>query len=245
MTKKANNEVIPFDYDWVGEFSSSLAPAEKDGSVGFINKSGKVVIPFKFKHAESFGDDLAPATTDGEHWGFIDRNGDFKIEPTFKRAFTFSDGLALVHIKPRTDIGTHPEEAEYFYKTANQLREDGALNDAIRYCDTVIKIAPQSEFAKQAANLKLVALPDHFIRQELLDLLMVGTFQAERHEFDQAAKKFKECLDQDPDFVQASGSLAYALISQKKFDEAEPVLKATLAKYPNYAWGKFRRAQVY
>jgi hypothetical protein len=242
---KTGQQVVPCQYDWVGEFSGRLAPAEKNNLVGFIDKSGKVAIPFKFKNAESFGEGLAPATADGAHWGFIDTSGNFKIEPTFQRTHPFSDGLALVYIKPRTDIGTHPEEAEYFYKTANKLREDGFLNDAVRYCDAVIKMAPESEWAKRATKLKLVALPDHVIPENLISLLQVGTFHAERRDFDPAAKIFRECLEQDPGYIQASGSLAYVLISQKKYDEALTVLTDTLAKFPNYARGYFRLAQVY
>jgi tetratricopeptide (TPR) repeat protein len=242
---KEGKQVVPCQYQWAGDFSGPLAPVEKDKMIGFIDKSGKVVIPFKFKNAESFGEGLAPATIDGVHWGFIDEKGAFKIEPSYRRTHPFSDGLALVYIKPRTDIGTRPEEAEYFYTTANQLREDGAINDSLRNCDTAIKLAPDSEWGKRALTMKTVAMPDHFIKDDLIQLLVRGTVSAENHDLDTAYKLFKDCLDQDPGFLQASGSLAYVLNSQQKYDEAIAVLDKTLKAYPSYARGYLRLAQAY
>jgi thioredoxin-like negative regulator of GroEL len=241
----AGKQVVPCQYDWVGDFTGTLAPVEKNNLVGFIDKEGKVAIPFKYKNAESFGEELAPATTDGAHWGFIDSTGAFKIEPTFKRAYTFNSGLALVYIAPRTDIGTRPEEAEYFYETANKLREDGKINEALRNCDVAIKVAPESAWGKRATNLKAVALPDHEIKESALDLLMRGTTCAEKRDFDPAAKFFEQCLQEDPGFIQASGSLAYVLVSQQKYAEAVALLTKTIEKYPNYARGYLRLSQAY
>ena len=94
--------IIPFDYDYVGDFSKdeNLAWVEKNGKVGFIDKANKLVIPYTFADAQTFSEGLAPATMDGRHWGFIDKSGKFIIAPTYVGALSFSDGLALVYQPP-------------------------------------------------------------------------------------------------------------------------------------------------
>ena len=93
--------VIPFEYDTCGDFCEGLAPVEKDGLYGFIDKNNKLVIPYKYKDVydleEAFVDGLAGVKSDGydAQWGYIDKTG--KIIIPFQEGTTgipFFEGLS-------------------------------------------------------------------------------------------------------------------------------------------------------
>lgn len=69
--------VIPMDFEYVGTFSSGLAPAQTNGRVGYINASGEYVIPPQFDYAYDFSDGVAAVcySNDGFQCGYIDMKG--------------------------------------------------------------------------------------------------------------------------------------------------------------------------
>jgi hypothetical protein len=69
--------VIPMDFEYVGNFSSGLAPAQTNGRVGYIDKSGEYIIPPQFDYAYDFSDGVAAVcySNDGFQCGYIDIEG--------------------------------------------------------------------------------------------------------------------------------------------------------------------------
>ena len=48
FAKLVDNEIIPCIYEMAGDFNHKIAPVQKDGKVGFIDKQGNEVIPFMY-----------------------------------------------------------------------------------------------------------------------------------------------------------------------------------------------------
>jgi|WetSurMetagenome_2_1015567.scaffolds.fasta_scaffold19281_2 hypothetical protein len=99
------------------EFREGLAPVEKDGKYGYIDKSGAFVIVPQFDNAHSFREGLAAAKKDGK-FGYIDKSGAFVIEPQFDSAYIFSEGFAAVSLGSRTT---------YIDRTGRQIAEPREL----------------------------------------------------------------------------------------------------------------------
>jgi hypothetical protein len=70
-----------------------LAPAEKGGKWGYIDRLGHTAIPFKFDQAGPFGSGLAP-TRIGNESGFIDRSEVYAFHLAFRQAGGFLTGNA-------------------------------------------------------------------------------------------------------------------------------------------------------
>lgn len=90
-------EVIPFQYDDVGDFSEGLAPVKLNGKWGYIDKTGKVVIPYKYDFAYHFSEGLAPVKLN-DKWGYIDKTGKVVIPSKYDYAYHFHEGLARVYM---------------------------------------------------------------------------------------------------------------------------------------------------
>lgn len=82
-------------YNYVGYLEEGLAPVEKNGKYGFIDKTGKLMIALRYDGARGFEEGLA-AVQQNDKWGFIDRTGKIVIAPQYDDAFGFSEGLANV-----------------------------------------------------------------------------------------------------------------------------------------------------
>ncbi len=76
-------------------FSEGLAPFERDGKTGYLDREGREVIEPRFQAGEPFSEGLAAVKRDGR-WGYIDREGREVIEPAWQMAGNFSEGLAPV-----------------------------------------------------------------------------------------------------------------------------------------------------
>lgn len=242
---KTGKVVVPCEYDWAGDFGGELAPVEKDLLVGFIDKTGKVVIPFKFKDAREFSGDLAPATFDAKRWGYINAKGDFAIEPSFQKACPFNGDRALVYIDRRKEVVPSATESEYFYRSARAARDQGHINEARSACKLVVDAVPGSHWARSAKHFLLVALPDHDLSDAVHALYAQGMSLVGSGKLDEAEKKYRQAIALDPEFFAATGSLAYVLTTQKRYDEAIELLNKALKKYPSYARGYWRLALVY
>ena len=51
---KTGKNVIPYRWEWCGDFSHGFAPVKENGKYGFIDKSGKLVIPCQWDAACEF-----------------------------------------------------------------------------------------------------------------------------------------------------------------------------------------------
>jgi hypothetical protein len=75
-------------------YAEGLAPANKDGQWGYVDRARNVVIPFKFKYAGQFDDGMARVRMNDKFF-FINKEGT-RITPEFEGAFDFHEGLAAV-----------------------------------------------------------------------------------------------------------------------------------------------------
>ena len=93
----AIEEAIPCELIVAGDFSEGLAAVqtESDGSLGFMDKTGKVVIDCVYEGVNDFSEGLA-AVTRNDKRGYIDKNGKEVIPCKYDYAGDFFEGLALV-----------------------------------------------------------------------------------------------------------------------------------------------------
>ncbi len=96
-------------YEFVDTFHEGLAPINRDGKIGYIDKSGSEVIEPKYQNglADSglglFNGGLAPVKLDGK-FGYIDKKGKIVIEPKYDKALPFESGLAWVQLGTDKDV---------------------------------------------------------------------------------------------------------------------------------------------
>jgi len=94
--------IMPFDYEWIGEYVDELILVTQKGMCGFANTKGKVAIGLSYDFASDFHEGLA-AVCIGEKYspvrgkcGFINEKGQIVIQLTYDGAGDFSEGLAPV-----------------------------------------------------------------------------------------------------------------------------------------------------
>ncbi|HYD22269.1 MAG TPA: WG repeat-containing protein, partial [Flavipsychrobacter sp.] len=58
---KEGKEIIPFQFDYAGEFKGGVAKVRKNGKLGFIDLSGNEVVPAKYDDIYDFNEGLARA----------------------------------------------------------------------------------------------------------------------------------------------------------------------------------------
>ena len=93
--------VIKPQYENATSFADNqLAAVYKNGSWGYVDRSGAWVIQPQFSQAEPYSMGLAAVKKNGK-WGYIDDCGREIIKPRFDMADGFSGGLALVEIEGR------------------------------------------------------------------------------------------------------------------------------------------------
>jgi|GEM_PF-6604676 len=99
------NEVVPFIYDWAGDFSDlsfGYAQVGSNDKYGMIDKTGKEIIPIIYDSFGTASEGLISAGMNGKS-GFIDRNGKVVIPFIYDRVRGFSDGLAVVALIDTTN----------------------------------------------------------------------------------------------------------------------------------------------
>ncbi len=89
--------VVPFEYDYISEFSEGLAVVEKTKKFGLVDINGKMVIPVMYEkiyHSENSGWPK-PVKINGKA-GAINRKNQLVIPATYRFMDCFYNGLALV-----------------------------------------------------------------------------------------------------------------------------------------------------
>ncbi len=104
--------VIPRSFVAADDFHEGLAAVTgKDGTWGYIDKTGQFVIAPRFEATTEFSEGLAGVRMGGR-WGWIDENGQVVIPPTLEadEVGTFRSGMAaLVHNRKIGYINTKGE----------------------------------------------------------------------------------------------------------------------------------------
>jgi hypothetical protein len=88
--------ILPFEYPFLGHFSSGLAPAASEGKYGYIDITGKFMIEPQFAYANSFSDGFAVVTFDHNKYYYIDTKGLVQNKQPFAIAWDFKGGYAVV-----------------------------------------------------------------------------------------------------------------------------------------------------
>lgn len=149
---KFGNQIIPLEYDDVGNFNEGLAWFCKDGKVGYIDKLNSVVINPQYADASDFCDGLAIVELDGKQ-GLINRkaetlipftydyisfdvlqNNNFEVELENKHGIINGSGEILVSLKysniySTSEIGFfatffNDSEFQFFSNTGVEYWED-------------------------------------------------------------------------------------------------------------------------
>ncbi len=90
-------------------YSEGLAPVNRDGQWGYVDRARNLVIPFQFKYAGQFDHGMARVVLEGRAF-FIDKMGT-RVTPEFDGAFDFREDLAAVGVG----------------KNVGYIRRDGSL----------------------------------------------------------------------------------------------------------------------
>jgi hypothetical protein len=93
-------ELMPGQFDGVGESAEGLLVVRQNGRWGYINHKAEFVIKPQFRRAESFSEGLAAVMNDQKKWGFINRSGEYVVAPQYDYTTEFSEGLAGVGRNP-------------------------------------------------------------------------------------------------------------------------------------------------
>ena len=94
---RTKENIIPHAYNYVYPFGSGLAPVNKEGKWGFVDRDNNVKIPFTFDDTGSFIDGVAVVKV-GDKKGYINVEGEYIIEPIFDLASNFHNGVGEVEV---------------------------------------------------------------------------------------------------------------------------------------------------
>jgi hypothetical protein len=87
------NEIIPFEYNEIGELIGGKAIAEKNGMYGYIDEKGNVIIPFEYGWIREFINGKAIAEKNGMY-GCIDEQGNVIVDFKYDQVEEFINGKA-------------------------------------------------------------------------------------------------------------------------------------------------------
>ncbi len=96
MLDEELKQVVPFEWDYIGELSEGRRIVKKGNLYGFINERHQTVIEPIYAQVSGFSEGLACVKNEEGLWGFVDLSGELVIPFTFEEANDFSCGRALV-----------------------------------------------------------------------------------------------------------------------------------------------------
>lgn len=97
--------IVPFEYDYIGEFSEGIGRIEYCDTlgvadkIGFINSDGQIITEIEFDEVGGFHDGMAQffvETDSGMKGGFVDTSGQVVVPAVFDATGSFHDGAAIV-----------------------------------------------------------------------------------------------------------------------------------------------------
>lgn len=97
--------IVPFEYDYIGEFSEGIGRIEYYDTlgvadkIGFINSDGQIITEIEFDDVRDFHDGMAQffiETDTGMKGGFVDTSGQVVVPAVFDVTGSFHDGVAIV-----------------------------------------------------------------------------------------------------------------------------------------------------
>lgn len=118
------NVIIPFEYDWLGNFSEGFVIAKKDGLWGHLNRKGKALYPFEYEKTGDFHRGISNVMKNGKS-GRIDSTGTLILPCRYDGIRgSYVEGMMLVTIN-------YPEGRKKGF-----VNEDGVEVVKCEYSDT-------------------------------------------------------------------------------------------------------------
>lgn len=93
---KQGNIIIPFEYDYIGEFINGIAKVKMNFSWGCINENGEIIIPFEYEEIGDFYNGIAKVKKSWGVYGFFNECGKNIIPCVYEKAEEFINGKARV-----------------------------------------------------------------------------------------------------------------------------------------------------
>jgi hypothetical protein len=97
---RAQDVVIPAQFEAAGNFHKGAAPAALDKRWGLIDRTGKWVVPPRYTAVGIGSEGLFPVQSE-QAWGYMNAKGQPVIEPRFEAAEPFESGVAAVKLSGR------------------------------------------------------------------------------------------------------------------------------------------------
>lgn len=139
-------------------YESGLAPVQKDGKCGFIDKQGNVVIDFKYKYANSFNYNTWSGEEKGRATAYVTKDNDSNCyididENEYGSALFFTEGLA--YTTKNGKYGYIEKDGntviDYQYTSAGNFKNGLApvkLNGKWGYIDKIGKMVIETDYDK-------------------------------------------------------------------------------------------------
>lgn len=158
--------VTPMVFDWAGDYRQGLGLAEKDGAMGYIDRSyrdtGKWAIFPRFELRDT-GDQSAFGFYDGRalardvsgRWGYIDTAGKWVIEPRFHEsqrdypgvpAGHFSDGLAWFQAVEMSERNVLDENDEFVRDAEGKPMKEAYPRRTIGFIDRKGRVVIEARY---------------------------------------------------------------------------------------------------
>lgn len=135
-------EIVPPQFEFIGNFVEGLAVAGKDGKQGMIDTKGKTVIPFEYEQIEGFSEGLALAMKNGKR-GFVNKKNEVVIPFMYQEAAPVHNGFIEARLDGKTIFidkqnkqGALPEEVKALPADHNVFK--GRLSEgliAVKRCE--------------------------------------------------------------------------------------------------------------
>ncbi|MBQ9666931.1 MAG: WG repeat-containing protein [Bacteroidaceae bacterium] len=170
---QAGKLVIPHQFEFAGDFSSSMCwvtTKQSEGSIGFINTKGELVIPCQYewpaeRQPNDFHEGLCAVMVDESHewFGYIDKTGKRAFPGIYSYESDFSEGLAGVYEITSTDEDGFPtgHRVGYIDKTGKMVIEseyDSGICDKFQDGMAVVSCGQKPTYVIDKTGKKLFEL---------------------------------------------------------------------------------------
>lgn len=159
LAGKDGEMLLPYDYEWIGDFSEGMASIVLYGKTGYVNEQGKIVIPMVYDEGWAFQYGFARVGAMGKK-GMIDTKGALLTPLIYDGIWDFDlpgEGLAriekngkygFINQQGKEVISAQFDWADDFARTAyTKVKKDNKTF----YINRVGKVVPEAEIMKTIA----------------------------------------------------------------------------------------------
>jgi hypothetical protein len=103
LVNNTGKEIVPCDYDYIGEFSNGLAPVMQNGKYGYVKmKTGQEIIPCDYDYIGEFSNGLVPVMRNGKYGYVKMKTGQEIIPCDYDYIGEFFNGLVSVKLNEKS-----------------------------------------------------------------------------------------------------------------------------------------------